>query len=105
MAYLKMKGELEDRVKALGFKHTLLLRPGVLLGQRGESRPMEGVMQSAARLLGKLNKGLVNTWAADADVVARAAVEAGLLCVDGNREEGVWDIAQAEILKLGTVKQ
>ena len=29
-----MKGELEDAVKALDFDHTVILRPGALLGQR-----------------------------------------------------------------------
>ena len=32
--YPKMKGELEDAVKALDFDHTVILRPGALLGQR-----------------------------------------------------------------------
>lgn len=30
-AYPHMKGELEDAVKAMGFKRTILLRPGTLL--------------------------------------------------------------------------
>jgi hypothetical protein len=104
MAYLKMKGELDDRVKALGFKYTLLLKPGLLLGQRSESRFSEGILQSVAGVLGKIHKGLVNGWTTDAEAVGRAAVEAGMLCVNGEREEGVWEVGQADILRLGAVK-
>lgn len=32
--YLKMKGELEDHVLELGFEQTIVLRPGLLLGER-----------------------------------------------------------------------
>ncbi|AET39519.1 Fmp52p Ecym_4479 [Eremothecium cymbalariae DBVPG len=34
LPYFKMKGELERDVLALGFERTILLRPGVLLGER-----------------------------------------------------------------------
>jgi uncharacterized protein YbjT (DUF2867 family) len=30
-AYPKMKGELEDAVKAMGFRRTIIFRPGALL--------------------------------------------------------------------------
>jgi uncharacterized protein YbjT (DUF2867 family) len=40
-AYVRMKGELEDAVKALGFKHTVILRPGLIVGGREDSRPAE----------------------------------------------------------------
>ncbi|CCH43832.1 hypothetical protein BN7_3386 [Wickerhamomyces ciferrii] len=36
--YLKMKGELEDAVKDLGFESTIILQPGVLLGDRKISK-------------------------------------------------------------------
>jgi uncharacterized protein YbjT (DUF2867 family) len=31
-AYPKMKGELEDAVKGMGFEHCVILQPGMLLG-------------------------------------------------------------------------
>lgn len=37
--YLKMKGQLDDSVSQLGFKRTVILRPGVLLGER-EKQPL-----------------------------------------------------------------
>lgn len=36
--YMKMKGELEDHVLELGFEQTIILRPGVLLGERTEDK-------------------------------------------------------------------
>ncbi len=39
--YLKMKGELEDRVLVLGFKRCVIFRPSLLLGDREEHRAGE----------------------------------------------------------------
>jgi len=43
--YIKMKGELEDSVKALDFDHTIILRPGLIAGDRVENRPVEFVVR------------------------------------------------------------
>jgi len=43
--YSKMKGELEDSVNALGFDHTIIVRPGLIVGGREESRPAEFVIR------------------------------------------------------------
>ncbi|KAF2713390.1 hypothetical protein K504DRAFT_461922 [Pleomassaria siparia CBS 279.74] len=102
MGYVKMKGELEDRVKELKFKHTVIVRPGLIVGERTESRFAEAVARSIAVGLGKLNAGLKDAWAQDADVIARAAVVAGLQCAEGKREEdGVWMLGQGDIISLG----
>ncbi|KAF2472517.1 NAD dependent epimerase/dehydratase family protein-like protein [Lindgomyces ingoldianus] len=105
LAYSKMKGELEDKVKDLGFKHTVFLRPGLIVGTRQDSRAPEAVMRGLATGLGKLSPMLKNSWAQDADVIARAAVNAGLQCVDGKKEEGVWVLGQKEIIRLGEEKK
>lgn len=34
MAYPQMKGQLEEDVKAMGFDHCVILRPGLLIGER-----------------------------------------------------------------------
>jgi uncharacterized protein YbjT (DUF2867 family) len=39
--YLKMKGELEDKVIALGFKYCVIFQPSLLLGERETQRPGE----------------------------------------------------------------
>ena len=43
--YNRVKGELESDIKALGFPTLHILRPGLLLGDREESRPAERVAQ------------------------------------------------------------
>jgi uncharacterized protein YbjT (DUF2867 family) len=99
--YTKMKGELEDAVKALGFKHCVILKPGLLVGARKESRPTEWLVQQMAKGAGAVGNGLKDFWAQDAEVVAKAAVSAGLSCVEGKREEGVWVLEQKDIVRLG----
>ncbi|KAF2205370.1 NAD dependent epimerase/dehydratase family protein-like protein [Delitschia confertaspora ATCC 74209] len=99
--YLRMKGELEDKVKELGFKYTVFLQPGLIMGERSESRPAEAVARGLAGWIRKVAPGFVEGWAQDKDTIARAAVRAGLECLEGKREEGVHVIGQAEIVKLG----
>ncbi|KAF1831654.1 NAD dependent epimerase/dehydratase family protein-like protein [Decorospora gaudefroyi] len=99
--YNRMKGELEDSVKALGFTHTVILRPGLIVGERGETRAAEAVLRGVAKGLGRVSAGLTEWWAQDAGVIARAAVEAGVRCGQGEREKGVWVMGMAEIVELG----
>lgn len=101
MAYPKMKGELEDAVKALEFKHTVILRPGLIVGDRNESRPTEAALRGIAKGLRSLTPALTNFWAQDASVIARAAVNAGVQCVEGKKEAGVWELGQGDIVSLG----
>ncbi|KAH9876521.1 hypothetical protein J1614_003652 [Plenodomus biglobosus] len=100
-AYPKMKGELEDAVKELGFKHTVILQPGLIVGERNESRPAEAAIRTLAKGMRSLTPALTNFWAQDASVIARAAVNASLMCGEGKKEEGVWVVGQAEIVSLG----
>lgn len=104
MAYLRMKGELEEKVKAIGFKHAVILRPGLIVGTRGESRLAEAVLRGIAGALKKVSPALTDFWVVDASVIARAAVVAGMQCVEGKREggkEGVWEVEQGDIVRLG----
>jgi uncharacterized protein YbjT (DUF2867 family) len=43
--YIKLKGEVEDEIKALEIDRVHIMRPSMLLGERNESRPMEKVGQ------------------------------------------------------------
>ncbi|OCF31241.1 endoplasmic reticulum protein [Kwoniella heveanensis BCC8398] len=60
MFYPRIKGELEDAVKEMGFEHAVILRPAALLGPRNESRPAEYIMQSTFRGLRKLGLPLTS---------------------------------------------
>ncbi|KAF2029819.1 NAD dependent epimerase/dehydratase family protein-like protein [Setomelanomma holmii] len=101
-AYPKMKGELEDAVRALGFKHTVLLRPGFIAGERTsrETALAENALKWVAKGLGGLSNALKDPWAQDGELIAKAAVAAGVKCLEG-REGGVWEVGQGEIVKLG----
>jgi uncharacterized protein YbjT (DUF2867 family) len=97
--YSKMKGELEDDTIKLGFKHVVILRPGLIVGDRDDSRPAEFALRKIAGYMGAI--GLKDAWAQDADMIAMAAVKAAELCIEGKRDEGTWILAQSDIVKLG----
>jgi uncharacterized protein YbjT (DUF2867 family) len=100
--YSKMKGELDEAVKKLGFKHCVILKPALLVGSREDSRPAEFAARSVANALGAISGNkLKDFWAQDADVVGKAAVSAGLQCINGEREEGVWVLNGSDIIRLG----
>ncbi|KAF2719231.1 hypothetical protein K431DRAFT_286963 [Polychaeton citri CBS 116435] len=101
-AYTKMKGELEEAVKALEFDHTIILRPGLILGARETLRPPEFVSQKIAGFMGAISGGLLkDSWAADADVIAKAAVRAGLDALEAKQKDKVRMVYHSEIMRLG----
>lgn len=72
--YLKMKGELEDKINTLSFKSISILRPGPLKGHREKPRLMEEV---STAILSKLPVG-AGMKPVDADLVAKVAIDCGL---------------------------
>lgn len=73
--YLRIKGEVEDALEAIGFDRLDILQPGLLLGERNERRPGEALAQvlaplASVALLGKLRR----YRAIEADAVAGAIV-------------------------------
>jgi uncharacterized protein YbjT (DUF2867 family) len=98
--YLKMKGELEDAVTALDFERTVIVRPGLIVGTREDSRPPEAALRKLANFMGAISGGaLKDFWAQDALVIARAAVSAALQAEE--RNERVWIVGQSDVLRLG----
>ncbi|MBR0849997.1 NAD(P)H-binding protein [Bradyrhizobium diazoefficiens] len=55
--YLKTKGEVERDILALGFEHTHIFRPSMILGERGEDRPREKYFVAIWGLLNPLLLG------------------------------------------------
>jgi uncharacterized protein YbjT (DUF2867 family) len=80
--YLRVKGETEASVAALGFRRLDLIRPSLLLGPRADRRPAEQIGQVIAPLLNPLLRpGLARYAAVDASVVA-GAIERLSSCTD-----------------------
>lgn len=94
-----MKGELEEAVKELGFEHTIILRPGLIVGDRDDSRPTEWVLRKLAGGMGMFGHVFKDVWAQDAEVIAKAAVSAGLKAVEGG--EKLIELGQSDIVRLG----
>lgn len=102
MGYVKMKGEIEDAVKALDFEHTVIVRPGLLVGERNDMRTAELVLRKVASFAGAVSGNkLKDFWAQDVDIIARAAVRAGLDCVEGRQTEKVRLVTQSDIVRMG----
>jgi uncharacterized protein YbjT (DUF2867 family) len=49
--YIKLKGEVEDKVQSMSIPSVSIFRPSMLLGKRPESRPMETVAQAISKPL------------------------------------------------------
>lgn len=106
-AFVRLKAEVEIAVKKLGFEHTVIVKPGLIVGDRRESRPIEAMFRGTAKFLGAISGGILkDAWAQDADVIARAAVRAGLEASKAKVSElNIWEVEQKEILSLGRSEQ
>ena len=60
--YMKMKGEIERDVIALNFKHTIILRPGPLLGERENSKQSGFGGNLAAALGVRVYRSRFQSW-------------------------------------------
>ncbi|KAI9886094.1 MAG: poly(A)-specific ribonuclease [Watsoniomyces obsoletus] len=100
--YSRLKAEIEEAAKALDFKHLVLVKPGLIVGDRSEAGVAEVALRTVAKFTGKLTGGaLKNFWAQDKDVIAKAAVSAGMKCLEGQAPGKVWLVEQADIVRLG----
>lgn len=101
-AYVRMKGEIEEAIKAMDFEHTIIVRPGLIAGNRQESRPTEAPIRWLAAGLGHISTHyLKDFWAQDADVIAKAAVSTALKASKGELKEKVAYLHAKEIIQYG----
>lgn len=49
--YSKVKGKLENEIKNIGYEHTVIFHPSMLLGDRNETRTMESISQKVMTAL------------------------------------------------------
>lgn len=92
--YLRVKGDMEAGIEALGFECVDFLQPGLLLGERsGQKRPGERIGQILAPLYNPLLRGPLSRYrAVAANAVANALVERV-----GQPGSGVTRLANADI--------
>ncbi|KFQ47464.1 Oxidoreductase HTATIP2, partial [Nestor notabilis] len=92
--YLRVKGEVENLVQAVGFDRCTILRPAVLLCSRQESRPMEWI---ARQFLGVVAWVFPTAYSIPVETVARAMVASVLQPGKGRVEV----LENGDIHKLG----
>ena len=89
--YSKMKGELEEEIRKLPFGKIRILQPGILDGERKESRPMEQAMITVSRIL-KYIPGLKQYRPIHGRMVAQKMISAGLDETPGIRVYTLGDV-------------
>ncbi|KAL7810196.1 hypothetical protein V8C26DRAFT_258017 [Trichoderma gracile] len=99
LPYSKMKKGVETTVKELEFDHGIIVRPGLILGEREQGRFFEGLATAAVRGLGFL--GFKDSVAQDAEVIARAAIKASQLADEGKAPSKFWVLSPKDIIRLG----
>lgn len=96
--YLRVKGEMEAGLRALGFERLDVIRPGLLIGDRAERRPAERVAQQLAPLIDPLLRGRLARYGT---VAARDVADA-IVARIGRPEPGVHIAHKHEILSHRT---
>jgi uncharacterized protein YbjT (DUF2867 family) len=90
--YLRVKGETEAAVNGLGFPRVVILRPGLLLGERAERRTGERLAQRLLTVLDPALRGPLGRFRAiPASLVGAAMIMAA---VDEQPGRFVWDDRQ-----------
>lgn len=75
--YTKTKGEVERDIIDLGFEHTCIFRPSMILGYRKEKRPLEKVLKAIWKVINPLFIGKLNKYRGiEAKYIAKAMVNA-----------------------------
>ena len=80
--YLRVKGELEDALRSLGFRTVTIVRPSLLLGDRGEFRLGEEVAKRFGWLAPRAYRPVQAAAVARALVRAARADEPGLHIIE-----------------------
>lgn len=75
--YIRTKGEVERDILALGFDHTHIFRPSMIMGQRDEDRPRERLFIAAWGVLNPLLVGPADRYRGlTGEEIARAMANA-----------------------------
>ncbi|MFS0861910.1 oxidoreductase [Fredinandcohnia sp. 179-A 10B2 NHS] len=95
--YSRMKGELEEKVTSLGYKHLSIFRPSLLLGDRQEFRLGEEFAAKLYKVLGFVFVGPMRKYKAiEGQTVAKAMYK-----VAQNKEKGKVIYSSEGIAEIG----
>ncbi|KAI9775506.1 MAG: hypothetical protein M1839_001047 [Geoglossum umbratile] len=97
--YSKMKIGVEDAVKEMDFEHAIILRPGMIIGER--ETPKVPLLEMLIGNLHKISPWLQDLIGQDQKVIGRAAVAAARLAQEGKAPSKYWVLEQADIVKYG----
>ncbi|KAJ9133046.1 NAD(P)-binding protein [Pleurostoma richardsiae] len=101
--YSKMKVGVEDSIKELGFEHAVIVRPGLILGQR--ERPKTPWVVAFVKGLGRISQVVQDKIGQEGEEIGRAAVKAALLADEGKAPSNYWILDGNDIVKLGRVEK
>ncbi|KAH6647981.1 hypothetical protein BKA67DRAFT_402749 [Truncatella angustata] len=97
--YSQMKQGVENTIKSLDFEQAIIVRPGAILGQReGENKNRTTLVHTIINSLPGVAKDRLGQ---DANIIARAAVNAAILAKDGKAPSKYWVLEQADVVRLG----
>jgi nucleoside-diphosphate-sugar epimerase len=99
--YSKMKIGVEDAVRDLEFEQAIILRPGMILGEREKSNATEILARKVVGSLHFVSAALQDKIGQEALVIARAGVRAAQLADEGKAPSKYWVLEQADIVRLG----
>ena len=94
--YSRVKGAAEQRLVEMGFKRLDIIRPGLLLGDRTERRPMEALLQRIAPATDRLMHGKWRRYRS----VQSTDVAQCLLGLAADHEPGVYTHHFDDIMRL-----
>ena len=94
--YSRVKGEAEQRLRKLGFRRLDIIRPGLLLGDRTQRRPIEALLQRVAPATDLLMR---SKWRRYRSVQA-ASVGQCLLILAAKPEPGVFPHHFDDIMRV-----
>ncbi|PSK36636.1 Protein FMP52, mitochondrial [Elsinoe australis] len=97
--YSKMKIGVEDAIKELDFEQAIILRPGMILGDR--EKPKAPIAEKIVSNLHKISPGFQDSIGQDQKIIGRAAVAAARLAHEGKAPAKYWVLEQADVVKYG----
>lgn len=92
---MRIKRGVEETIEELGFEHAVILRPGMILGQREIPHPLGPLLNRIIYGLGSIANTVQNELGQEAEVLGQAAVRAAQVASEGRAPSKVWAIRGA----------